>query len=85
MRSAVRRAQAGFRRIEAPKELRAEYATYLRDLDRFQPLLGQLQQSVSDSNVLQARTLEKRIERLSAQAEPLSRRLGLKACGGGGG
>lgn len=85
MRSAVHRAQAGFRRIKPPKELRAEYATYVRDLDRLEPLLGELKQAVSESNVLQARTLETRIERLSAQAEPLSRRLGLEACGGGGG
>src|SRR4051812_28194825 len=34
MSVAVTAARARFRAIEAPKELRAEYATYLRDIDR---------------------------------------------------
>ena len=82
MSAAVTSARARFHRIEAPKELRAEYATYLHDLDRLPPLLGDLKRAVTSSDVGAARTLERRIERLSAQGRPLANRLGLDACGG---
>src|SRR4051794_36022755 len=84
MTAAARVGRARLSRIEAPKELRGDYATYLHELDRLLPMLGGLKQAVSERDVGRARALETRIERLSTQAQPLSKRLGLTACGGKG-
>jgi hypothetical protein len=82
MTAAAREGRVRLSRIEAPKELRADYATYLHELDRLLPMLGGLKQAVSESDVGRARAIEVRIERLSMQSQPLSKRLGLAACGG---
>jgi hypothetical protein len=82
MTAAARAGRTRFSRIQAPKELRADYAAFLHDLDGLLPLLSGLKQAVSESDVGRARALETRIERLSTRAQPLSKRLGLDACGG---